>query len=97
MPRLPFIQAVETFLHLVQDDRAAVTELSKLAGLKGNKLRPCLKVDECKWVSEKSLERLTLTMLNGGLDEDMQAWWSVQSEKDIWTLGAYEVCVLVRY
>ncbi|GAQ93477.1 hypothetical protein KFL_015640020 [Klebsormidium nitens] len=59
--------------------------------LKDKKLQPCLKVDECKWVSEKNLERFTLTMLNGGLDEDMQAWWSVQSEKDIWTLGAYEV------
>lgn len=50
-----------------------------------------LKLDECAWVNGRKLERLTLTVGTGALDGDMQAWWSVQSEKDIWTLAAFEV------
>jgi hypothetical protein len=38
------------------------------AALKGNKLKVCLKLDECAWVADKKLERLTISIVNGGLD-----------------------------
>ncbi|MCO5548293.1 hypothetical protein L7F22_001750 [Adiantum nelumboides] len=53
-----------------------------------------LKLDECELVKKKKLERVTVTLMNRALSKchaDDPLYFSVQSESNIWWLGAFEV------
>ncbi|MCO5573601.1 hypothetical protein L7F22_027373 [Adiantum nelumboides] len=53
-----------------------------------------LKLDECELVKDKKLERVTITLMNKALSKcpiDDPLYFSVQSESNIWWLGAFEV------
>ena len=62
-------------------------------------LKICLKLDETVWASDKKMERLTLTVMNGALNKNARVqpdvfrreWFKVQSETEIWPCGMFEV------
>jgi hypothetical protein len=66
----------------------------------GNNLIFVLKLDECQIIKGRRLERMSITLMNEAIvcakrvDAGVQSnfpSFSVQSEKDIWWLGAFEV------
>ena len=54
-----------------------------------------IKLDETKIVKGRKLERVSITLMNRAQsapqNEETQKQFSVQSEKNIWLLGAFEV------
>ncbi len=66
----------------------------------GDKISLVLKLDECQIVKGRRLERLSLTLMNEAFhiakqsaspSELVTPYFNVQSEKEIWWLGAFEV------
>lgn len=65
----------------------------------GTKLVFVLKLDECQIVKQRRLERMSVTLMNEAMflakrtsmEEEHTPSFSVQSEKEIWWLGAIEV------
>ena len=66
----------------------------------GSKLVLVLKLDECQIVKGRRIERMSVTLMNEALvcakqiPSEVQTIFpsfSVQSERDIWWLGAFEV------
>ena len=60
-------------------------------------LKFVIKLDECEIVKEKKIERVTITLMNRALDPSItktsSKYFSVQSEKHVWWLGSFEVCI----
>ena len=65
----------------------------------GTKLSFVLKLDECQIIKGRRIERMSITLMKEAMDvafkdssiERMKPTFSVQSERDIWWLGAFEV------
>ena len=68
----------------------------------GVKLPFVLKLDECQIVKGRRLERMSVTLMKEAMDmafsdnssipiDRIKPTFSVQSERDIWWLGAFEV------
>lgn len=58
-------------------------------------LKVCLKLDETIWAGDRKMERLTVTVMNRALvgkdacEEEL--WFHVQSERELWPVGMFEV------
>jgi hypothetical protein len=54
-----------------------------------------LKLDEAEIVQGKKFKRVNLTLINRALDplvlHDDEAYFSVQSEQEVWPVGCFEV------
>ena len=53
-----------------------------------------IKMDECKILKEKKMERVTITLMNralANLSRDDPLYFSVQSKTNIWWLGSFQV------
>ena len=58
-----------------------------------------LKLDECQIIKGQRIERMSITLMKEAMDvafndsstERIKPTFSVQSERDIWWLGAFEV------
>ena len=65
----------------------------------GGVLKFVIKLDECQIVKERKLERVTITLMNRALDPNIKKgnpkWFSVQSENNIFSLGSFEVNIVL--
>ena len=61
-------------------------------------LKFIIKLDECEIIKEKKIEQVTITLINRALDPSITTrdskYFSVQSKKHIWWLGAFEASTL---
>ena len=62
-------------------------------------LKFVVKINECKIVKEKKMQRVTITLMNRALDPSItktsSKYFSVQSEKHVWWLGSFEVRIFL--
>lgn len=56
-----------------------------------------LKMDECEVLKQRKLERVTITLMNramSNMERTDSKYFSVQSETNVWWLGAFQVLVI---
>jgi len=66
-----------------------------LAELQGKPLIFVMKMDEAQIIYNQKMERISITFMNRALDEsltvDSDRYFSVQSEREIWPIGCFQV------